>query len=130
MEYNTIITISALSLCIFLFLRSIFTRKSATEQQKSLDALQNALQSMKDNESREQEFQSSLKQAEVTTELQKMRSTYSQKKDKIRAPERYSYAQAMFQSGMATDKIASALGMSGYEINQLLKLASLKGSTN
>ena len=130
MEYNTIITISALSLCILLFLRSILTRKSAKEQQKSIDDLQNVLQSMKKNESKEQEFQNSLKQAEVTTELQKMRSAYSHKKDQLRAPERYSYAQAMFQSGMATDKIASSLGMSGCEIKQLLKLANLRVSAN
>lgn len=130
MEYNMIITISALALSVLLFLRSIFTRKSAKEQQKSIDALQNALQAMKDNENREQEFQNSLKQAEVSTELQKTRSVYVNKKDKLRAPERYGYAQAMFQSGMATDKIASALGMSGYETNQLLKLTNLRVSAN
>ncbi len=130
MEYNTIITIFALSLCILLFLRSIFTRKSAKEQQKSINTLQKALQSMKDNEEKEQEFQNSLKQAEVSTELNKTRSSYSNKNDKLCAPERYGYAQAMFKSGMATDKIASALGMSGYEIKQLLKLANLRVSPN
>lgn len=130
MEYNTIITITALSLCVLLFIRSIFTRKSVKEQQDSLEALQNTLQIMKENEKRELEFQNDLKSAEVSTELQKTRSAYSNKKDKLQAPERYGYAQAMFQSGMTTDNIASALGMSGYETNQLLKLAKLRVSAN
>lgn len=130
MEYNTIITITALSLCVLLFIRSIFTRKSVKEQQNSLEALQNTLQIMKENEKRELEFQNDLKSAEVSTELQKTRSAYSNKKDKLQAPERYGYAQAMFQSGMTTDNIASSLGMSGYETNQLLKLAKLRVSAN
>lgn len=130
MEYNTIITITALSLCVLLFVRSIFTRKSVKEQQNSLEALQNTLQIMKENEKRELEFQNDLKSAEVSTELQKTRSAYSNKKDKLQAPERYGYAQAMFQSGMTTEKIASSLGMSGYETNQLLKLAKLRVSAN
>ncbi len=122
--------ITAISLCILLFCRSVFTRKSVKEQQKSIETLQNALQAMKENETREKEFQNSLKQAEVSTDLQKTRTAYSNKKDTLHAPERYGYAQTMFQSGMATDKIASALGMSGYETRQLLKLANLRVSAN
>ena len=130
MEYNTIITLTALSLCILLFIRSILTRKSVKKQQNSLEELQNTLQILKENEKREMEFQNDLKSAAISTKLQKTRSVYSNKKDRQQAPERYSYAQTMFQSGMTTDNIASALGMSCYEINQLLKLANLKKTAN
>jgi hypothetical protein len=130
MEYNTIITFASISLCILLLLRSLFIKKTAKTQTVAIATLQKELQSMKESELREQNFQNSLKHAEVSTELQKTRSVYSNKKGKLRAPERYGYAQAMFQSGMATDKIASALGMSGNEITQLVKLSNLGVSQN
>ncbi len=130
MEYNTIIMLSAISLCILVFLRSILIGVSGKKQNKALEALQKELQTIKENESRELEFQNSLKHAEVSNELQKSRAAYSSKKDKLCAPERYGYAQSMFQSGMNTDKISSALGMSGHEINQLLKLTNLRAPQN
>ena len=130
MEYKTIITVTSISLCIILFIRSILIRISITKQQKAIEQLKQELSTIKENEIREQEFQNSLKHAEVNTELQKSRSAYSSKKNKLCAPERYGYAQTMFQSGMAADKIATALGMSGHEINQLLKLANLRVSQN
>jgi hypothetical protein len=126
MEYNTIVMLSAISLCILVFLRSILIGVSGKKQNKAIEALQKELQIIKDNENREMEFQKSLRHAEVSNELQKSRAAYSSKKERICAPERYGYAQSMFQSGMTTDKIASALGMSGYEINQLLKLTNLR----
>lgn len=128
MEYNTIITITSISLCIILFVRSVLIRTSGKKQKRVIETLQKELQTIKKIESKEHEFQKSLRHAEVSTELQKTRSAYSSKKERLCAPERYGYAQAMFQSGMATDKIASALGMSGNEINQLLKLANLRAA--
>ncbi len=130
MEYNTIVMLSAISLCILVFLRSILIGVSGKKQNNAIEALQKELQIIKDTESRELEFQNSLRHAEVSNELQKSRAAYSSKKEKICAPERYGYAQSMFQSGMTTDKIASALGMSGHEINQLLKLTNLRVSQN
>ncbi len=130
MEYNTIVMLSAISLCILVFLRSILIGVSGKKQNNAIEALQKELQIIKDTESRELEFQNSLRHAEVSTELQKSRAAYSSKKENLCAPERYGYAQSMFQSGMTTDKIASALGMSGHEINQLLKLTNLRVSQN
>jgi len=126
MEYNTIIALSSIALCILIFLRSILIRESGKKQSKAFKALQNELQIIREQRDADQEFQNSLKHAEVSNKLQKSRAVYNGKENKLSAPERYGYARSMFQSGMATDKIASALGMSGYEINQLLKLTNLR----
>jgi hypothetical protein len=126
MEYNTIIALSSIALCILIFLRSILIKESGKKQRKAYEALQEELQILRDKSDADQKFQNSLKHAEVSNELQKSRAVCNGKKTKLSAPERYGYARSMFHSGMATDKIASALGMSGYEINQLLKLTNLR----
>lgn len=125
MEYDAIITVISLILCLLIFCRSVSFRKRASKQNDALIAMREELEAIKEQESREQVFQNSLKQAEVVTELQKSRSAYGNKKDKPQAPERYGYAHSMLQSGMQTEKIANALGMSCHEISQLLKLANL-----
>ena len=130
MEYNIIVTSSSVLLCILLFIRSIFFRLSVKNQEKALKELEQEITTIKENENREQAFQTSLKHAEISTELQKTHSSYCAKKSELRAPERYGYARTMFQSGMTVDKIAATLGMSGHEIKQLLKLANLRTSHN
>ncbi|MBU0943436.1 MAG: hypothetical protein KJ804_16575 [Proteobacteria bacterium] len=77
----------------------------------------------------DQDFQTSLKQAEVTTKLQQSRTLFHQDQPKLRIPERYAYVQSMFRSGMQTEEIASTLGMSGHEISQLLKLSTIAQTT-
>ena len=125
MEYNTLITLSSIALCILIFLRSILIREAQKRQNYTIKKLKDELQTIKEKQTIEQEFQNSLRHAEVSNELQKTRTVYSNKKDTLSAPERYGYVRTMFQSGMATDKIASALGMSVHEIGQLLKLTNL-----
>lgn len=125
MEYNTLITLASLLLSLLIFCRSVSFRKRAAKQGDALLAMREELDAIKEKESREQAFQNSLKQAEIVTELQKSRSVFSNKSGKLRAPERYGYAQSMFQSGIQTEKIAHALGMSFHETSQLLKLASI-----
>ena len=125
MEYDATITVTSLILCLLIFCRSVSIRKRASKQSDTLSAMREELEEIKEQKRREQEFQTSLKQAEVVTELQKSRSAYGNKKDQLRAPERYGYARSMLQSGMQTEKIATALGMSCHEISQLLKLANL-----
>jgi len=130
MDYNTIITISSVLLCILLFIRSTFIRLSVKNREKAFKELEQEITTINENKIREQEFQTSLKHAEVSTELQKTRSSYYTKKSNLRPPVRYEYAQTMFQSGMAADKIGATLGMSGHEIKQLLKLANLRVPDN
>lgn len=125
MAYNDIIAITSLFLSLLIFCRSVSFRKRVLKQNDALIAMRQQLDAIKEKECREQEFENSLKQAEVVTELQKSRSVYINKKEKIKAPERYGYAQSMFQSGVQTEKIATTLGMSTHEINQLLTLANL-----
>jgi flagellar biosynthesis component FlhA len=125
MEYNTIITLSSIALCILMFFRSILNRETQKRQKNTIQKLKDELQTIKEKQTMEQEFQNSLRHAEVSNELQKSRTVYSNKKETVSAPERYGYARSMFQSGMTTDKIASALGMSIYETGQLLKLTNL-----
>lgn len=124
-DYNTLITAITLILCLLIFWRSIRIRRHGAKQNDALQALEKEFMAAKEKESRQQEFQNSLKQAEVSTDLQKSRTGYGQKGDKRQAPERYGYARSMFQSGMQSDKIATALDMSCHEINQLQKLADL-----
>ena len=125
MDLQTTITLSSIVLSIILLLRAAFGHISAKKQKHILESLKNEVALLKENETREKEFQQSLKHAAVTTNLEKTRSAYTHKKEKLQAPERYGYAKAMFQSGMASDKIGTALGMSAQEITQLAKLANL-----
>ena len=129
MDYQTIITLLSVLLSILLLLRAAFGRIANKKQQQSLAILQKEIEELKAKESKEKAFQQDLKHAAVTTDLQKKRSVYTQKKDRLQAPERYGYAQAMFQSGMTSDKIATALGMSSQEITQLGKLANLRAAS-
>ncbi len=125
MEYDTIITLSSIALCILIFFRSVLIRQFQKKQNNTIKKLEDELQTIKQKQTIEQEFQNILRHAEVSNELQKSRISYSKNKDTLCAPERYGYAQSMFQSGMTTDKISSALGMSVHEISQLLKLTNL-----
>ncbi len=120
------ITAIALILCLLIFWRLLVFQRRGAEQIKSLKKLQSELSAVQEKENREQEFHNSLKLAEVSTDLQKSRSKYSQKNSKHQAPERYGYAESMLKSGMQSDKIESALGISCHEISQILKLVDLK----
>lgn len=79
---------------------------------------------------RDQNFQTSLQQAEVTTELQKSRISFHQNRNRTRVPERYAYAQSMFRSGMQAEEIATALGMSCHEISQVRNLSVIAEKTS
>lgn len=132
MDYNFSLTGLTLLLTMLIFYRSILFRRRITEQSnllsiqtKSLEEMQEILQQNVENHTREEDFQTNLKQAEVTTELQKPRSSFVHDRNGRRPPERYKYARSMSHSGMQTEEISSALGMSSNEIVQILKLANL-----
>lgn len=133
-DYNNSITLITLLLTILIFWRSIILRKRTVEQSSLIASQTEHLNRIKEKLIREQEatirktdFQTNLKQAEITTELQKTRSTLEHNGNIRKPPERYRYALSMFQSGMHTSKISSALGMSKTEITQLLKLTEITG---
>lgn len=132
-DYNLSLICCTLLLCILIFIRSIVLRKQAVDQSVLLTLQTNDLEEMRKKlceqeeiHIREESFHSNLKQAEVTTELQKPRTSLSHNRHSQRTPERYRYAHSMFQSGIQTEEIASALQMSGNEISQLLKLADIR----
>lgn len=132
-DNNLILISSTLALCILIFIRSIVLRKRAvdqsqllTVQSQDLEELREKLNQQETIKNREESFLTNLKQAEVTTELQKPRSSFTHDRHNQRPPERYRYAQSMFQSGIQNEEIASALSMSGTEISQLLKLAKIR----
>lgn len=133
LDYNSLLTALTLLLTILIFCRSIIFRRQITEQsallasqKSSLEALQDKLNQTQETKNRELDFQKNLKQAEVTTELQKSRSTLVKNHSKLKTPERYQYFQSMLQSGMHTQEMSSALGMSTTEITQLLKLSKIR----
>ncbi len=126
MEPQLIITISSLLLCMAVFVRSFFLKKSTKLQSTAIENLQQKLAAVQAKEQEEMEFQKSLRHAELRTELMKTRSVYLEKKEHLEAPERYTYVNSMFQAGMEKKKIATALGISTHEINQLAKLVALR----
>jgi hypothetical protein len=132
LDYNFSLTALTLLLTILIFWRSIVFRRRITKQShllviqsKSLEEIKKKLQHSEEIHTREENFQTNLKQAEVTTELQKPRSSFVHNRNGRRPPERYQYARSMWHSGMQTEDISSALGMSNNEISQILKLANL-----
>ncbi|HID03171.1 MAG TPA: hypothetical protein EYP18_08200 [Desulfobacterales bacterium] len=121
-----------LALTVLLFCRSVSLRRQAAkqsllleEQSKHLEEFQIKLDINTSKTEREEHFLKNLQQAEMATELQKSRSPLVHQRNSQRPPERYEYVKSMFQSGLATEEISSALGMSTIEIAQLLKLSSL-----
>ena len=133
-DYNSSVTIITLLLAILIFWRSIIFRKRSTEQSVliacqtvTLNKIKEKLNRDEELKIREMDFQTNLKQAEITTDLQKTRSSLEYGRDIRKPPERYRYAQSMNQAGMHTSEISSALGMSKIEITQLLKLVEITG---
>jgi hypothetical protein len=132
LDYNVSLIACTLLLSILTFWRSVIFRRRVTEQSNLLTIqtgkfkeIQEELQHHETSHTREECFISDLKHAEVTTELQKTRSSYMHNRNVQHPPERYKYVRSMWDSGMQTEEISSALGMSSNEITQLLKLANL-----
>ena len=131
-----ILTLAALSLSITIFMYAVILRRRnrkhaslLAEQSEELHSLKAELAEKEENKEQEFNFEKSLKQAEVTTGLQQTRISFHNETNKSKAPERYAYVLSMFRSGIPTEEISSALGMSSYEITQLLKLSALAQKT-
>lgn len=131
-DYNSSLSMITLLLSVIIFVRSIMLRRRLTaqsdlltKQTEQLLDTQNKLLQNQELQTREIDFQSNLKQAEVITELQKPRSSFTHTRNGRRPPERYEYARSMFGAGMPTEEISSALRMSSDEISQIQELANL-----
>ena len=75
------------------------------------------------------EFQKTIREAELTTNLQKPRllaaheeAGYSSSKN---VPEKYSYIRSLTEKGMSVKEIATLLSISPYEANQLVTLTMI-----
>ncbi len=119
-------------LSIIIFVRSMQLRrrigaqsKLIEIQNKSLETIQKKLEGSAPITAHEQSFLKDLKQASVTTELQKPRSSFLAEGRPVRCPERYKYLKSMFGAGMEIEEMEIALGMSRHEIDQIQKLSSL-----
>ncbi len=131
-----ILTLAAAALSTTTFIYAVTVRRRSRRHASLLAQQEEELQSLKaelaeKEEGREQDlkFKNSLKQAEVTTGLQQTRISFHNETSKSKAPERYAYVLSMFRSGIPTEEISAALGMSSHEITQLLKLSALAKKT-
>ncbi len=135
-NYEQTLTLAALSLCLLTFIYSIIVRRRSkthstllAQQELDLQNLKEELSAKNDSQNQNINFQNSLQQAEVTTGLQQTRISFHNEQNKSKAPERYAYVLSMFRSGIPTEEISAALGMSTQEITQLIKLSALSQKT-
>ena len=131
-----ILTLAALSLSITTFIYAVSLRRRSrkhaallAKQNEELLSLKAELAEKEKNLEQDFNFEKSLQQAEVTTGLQQTRISFHNETNKSKAPERYAYVLSMFRSGIPTEEISAALGMSSHEITQLLKLSALAQKT-
>ncbi len=135
-NYEQTLTYVSISLCLLIFLYTIIIQRRVNNRSNLLNSRETELEnqheellSKEDNQARNISFQNSLQQAEVTTELQQTRISFHNEQNKTKAPERYAYVLSMFRSGIPTEEISAALGMSSHEIAQLLKLSAISQKT-
>lgn len=130
-DYNLSVTLVTVLLSILIFWRSLVLRKNLAKKTELLQIQTQKIaeirQELKNSTVpvRDEDFQASLKQAKVTTELQKPRNSFVYNPNGTRSPERYNYLQNMLHAGVPKEEIASTLGMSDIEISQILKLSKL-----
>lgn len=71
-------------------------------------------------------FNQSLKEAEITTNLQKPRLQAQTTKEKLNnSNDKYQYIRSLSGSGMAAEEIGNVLAISSHEAQQLMNLAKL-----
>jgi len=75
LDYNSSLTALTLLLTVLIFCRSVSLRKRAAVQSALLAEFKNKLKTNEEEKSRELDFQTNLQQAEITTKLQKSRSS-------------------------------------------------------
>ena len=131
-DYNLTLTSLSLLLCILIFSRSIFLRRCLDtksnlleKQTKILDEMVQDLNIATEPNINEINFENTLTETETNPVSEEPQNSFVPTRNDMRPPERYQYAQSMHRSGMQKEEISSTLGMSGNEISQILKLASI-----
>lgn len=90
-----------------------------------LEQLENDWTELKKEHDRVKEFQNSLDEAELTTRLQQPRLTAEETARSGNTPEKYRYIRSLHEKGMGSVEIASILGISTQEAEQLVTLAKI-----
>ena len=129
---QAILTLLALLLCSVATWRSIIYRKKVDEQTKlltetneSLEEARKSLTGLQKNEKKNNSFNDSLSQAEITTRLQTSRLSTQSHNRSLSPPERYRYVHSLATNGMSSQEIADVLSLSIHESDQLVKLCRL-----
>ncbi len=96
------------------------------EMQRQYYTLENSHEELQNQHQQNQVFENSLKEAEITTNLQKPRlSLQKATHTKQNNQDKYKYIQTLSGSGMAAEEIAKVLSISSNEAEQLVNLSKL-----
>lgn len=86
-------------------------------------------QELKNQREKLSDFQSSLSEAAITTNLQQPRLKSAQTavtpKNSEIAPEKYSFVHSLVEKGIKPKEISSILSISSHEVQQIIKLRSI-----
>jgi hypothetical protein len=130
-HYIAILTsILCLLLIFFIVLgrkKNTFLSQQMTETTIALEATRKKMNLLHEKYEKIKEFQNSLNVAELTTKLQKprMEAQNIDMGNRNSTPGKYSNVQSLAKEGMSVDQIASVLGISTHEAQQLVNLSML-----
>lgn len=96
-----------------------------TKSEQYLKQLEKDWAELVDEHDRVKEFQNSLGEAELTTRLQQSRMNAEDGNSSGTTPEKYRYIRSLHEKGMDAEEIASILGISSQEADQLVALAEI-----
>lgn len=99
--------------------------RQLTETTVSLEQVRKQLADLQEKHEKIKVFQNSLREAELTTKLQKPRLDSLNQGADSSAPDKYRYFQTLAQKDMSVEEIASILSISTHEAEQLISLSKL-----
>jgi hypothetical protein len=107
--------------------KNTFLSQQLTETTIALEATRKKMNLLHEKYEKIKEFQNSLNVAELTTKLQKprMEAQNIDMGNRNSTPGKYSNVQSLAKEGMSVDQIASVLGISTHEAQQLVNLSML-----
>ncbi|BHH83390.1 hypothetical protein [Desulforhopalus sp. 52FAK] len=124
-----IIGLILLAKCVLVKKENILLSEQLTQATISLESNRKKLSDLQRRHEEITAFQKSIREAELTTSLQKPRlyaahdeSRYSNNKN---VPEKYSYIRSLTEKGMSVKEIATVLSISPHEANQLVTLTMI-----
>ena len=135
MEQVTIfhsLTIIPSILCVIAGIKVVLQKKEnkllaqqLTDTTNSLELKRKGLVKIQAKLAKTQEFQSSLDEAALTTQLQKPRLNGNSINTNCSTPEKYRYFRSMKEKGMSNEEIGSVLTISTHEAHQLVTLSEI-----